>query len=133
MTIEPTPSMGLGRRPTPGCFRASRYVKRQAGSVIPNIVKRVAAALDTDKNGRVQVRQTDSWVDAVKYGIPILRETLPVARDQFGEQRLGGGPMKEFVDLTYSTKDVTTGDPVRAGFARLGAPIPRRQRNRNGA
>jgi hypothetical protein len=112
----------------PESSKPSLYVKSQVGSIVPNIVKRVAAVLDTDDSGQVVVRQTDTWLDALKSGIPGLRSSLPQSVDQFGRGKVRGSKLKEFVNLSYSKEDLTTGDALRSEIARLGAPISRRSR-----
>lgn len=56
---------------------AQQFVENTAGSVIPNEVKRIAAAGDTNEEGLVNAREGDGIFDAVKAGIPGLRDDLP--------------------------------------------------------
>lgn len=109
-----------------------RFVMNQARSVVPNMIRRIAQAMDEGPDGLVQIRETETWQDAIKSALPIMREQLPLARDAFGETRTRKTPTAEFVDLTYSSLDKSQMDAVRREFARLDAPITARRRDRAG-
>lgn len=57
---------------------ASKYVKQQAGSVVPTLVGDIAKATDPNQ------RQTNSVPDAIKAKIPGLNQTLLPKQDAFG-------------------------------------------------
>lgn len=109
-----------------------RFVMNQARSVVPNMIRRIAQAMDEGPDGLVQIRETETWQDAIKSAIPVMREQLPLARDALGETRTRKTPTAEFVDLTYSRLDKTQMDAVRREFKRLDAPITPRRRDRAG-
>lgn len=59
---------------------AENFVKNQAGSVVPTLVKDVGEALDPLQ------REVRGITDAVKSRIPGVRETLPAKTDVFGNE-----------------------------------------------
>ena len=81
------------------------YVKNQAASVIPNIVKDVA------KSGDKTQRETNGSSDQMKAGLPGLRNTLLPKRDVLGKELPNEqSGVKAFIDLFNSktpSKDST--------------------------
>lgn len=88
---------------------AQQFVENTAGSVVPNELKRIAAAGDTNDEGLVNSRETNGIGDAIKAGIPGARETLP--------QSLGadGQPLN-----TGQTAAGTLLDPLKSSQAKGG-------------
>ena len=58
---------------------ASKFLEQTAGSVVPNFMRSIARSIDPKK------RETNGVLDAVKGGIPKVRETLLEDRDTFGQ------------------------------------------------
>lgn len=82
---------------------AGRFVENLAGSVVPNVVKRLAAATDTLQ------RQANGVGDAIKQGIPGLRETVQPRTDVFGqEQPNTAGFWGTMFDATRATPEQHT-------------------------
>ncbi len=80
----------------PGRYGSS-YVSGQVGSIIPNIVKDTAKAMD-DKQ-----RQINSPIDALKAGTPILRNNLLPKLDVLGnELKQEPSGLNNFIDLFNS-------------------------------
>lgn len=91
---------------------AGSYFKSQVGSLIPNAIKDVSKALDPLQ------RETNSAVDMMKSGIPLLRNTLLPKRDALGTplpNEVSG--YKAFVDLFNSKTPVK--NPVVNELSRL--------------
>lgn len=109
-----------------------RFVKNQARSVVPNMIRRIAQAMDTDASGQVIIRETETWQDAIRSAIPVMREKLPIARDALGSHLTRKSSAEEFIDVSYSRLDRSQMDAVRREMARLDAPITPRRRDRAG-
>lgn len=92
---------------------AQQYAQGQIASGIPNIVKDTAKAFDP------LARQTNSIGDAIKSGIPGVRNTLLPQRDALGQpikqQPTGAGA---FLDL-FNSKTPINNDPVISELSRL--------------
>lgn len=90
------------------------YLKNQASSVIPNIIKDVAKSTDSTS------RETNSVIDTLKSNIPGLRNTLLPKRDALGNQ-IAQEPtgVGAFVDLTNSKTPIS--NPLVNELSRLNA------------
>lgn len=106
----------------------SGFFEMQARSIVPNMVRRIAQAMDTNEDGQVVIRETDNWKDEIQAALPILREQLPLSRDALGEVRTRKGPASEFYDVTYSRLSKAELNDVRRELSRLGVPITRRRK-----
>lgn len=91
---------------------AKKYVEGAVGGMVPNIVKDIA------RGGDEYMRDTDSSLDAIKYGLPGVRETLPTKLDALGKPvQQEGGYGTALLDPT-NPKSVAT-NPLIQEMARV--------------
>lgn len=74
-----------------GDMKFERWLGNQIGSLNPNIIKKVAAALDGN------ARETNSTVDNLMSGLPVLRQNLPQKYDIYGKE-VGVNPLGVMLD-----------------------------------
>lgn len=77
---------------------ADSFVQQQATSIVPNIIKDIARALDPNE------RETKSISDRFKQSIPGASTTLPERKDSYG-QTLKNSGVAELLDLFNSSKE----------------------------
>lgn len=98
------------------------YLSRTIGSVVPNIVSRVARGMDPT------MRAAEGPLEQIESRLPGLSMRLPAKLDALGEQRQRErGYATNLFDPFYSSSDGTMQDPVRHELARVGAGITGRR------
>ena len=84
------------------------FLHSEAGTVVPSFFAQNASAMDP------YLRQTNTLIDALKYRVPGLRETLPPKLDP-----LYGEPIKNPGYHTLVRSSTINTDPVKSELARL--------------
>jgi hypothetical protein len=103
---------------------AANYLRSTAGSVVPNLVTKVARASDP-----VQ-RERETIADELKVRLPGLSKTLPAKLNQFGEPIRHPSGTGSLIDFTDASRDRGLDDPIVAELERVGAEIPNAKRGR---
>lgn len=100
------------------------YLRRTAGSVVPNIVNRAARALDPLS------RERETLADEFKYRIPGLSKSLPARIDQFGRETQNPSGFAAIFDPTAARNDEAEHDPLVAEIQRVDAHVGKLGRHR---
>lgn len=100
------------------------YLRRTAGSVVPNVVNRVAKAVDPT------VREKKTVGDELRSRIPGLSSALPAKVDQFGHELESPSGLAAIFDPTSARTDRTEESPLIAELARVGAHVGKIGRQR---
>lgn len=92
---------------------ASKYIKQQAGSVVPTLVGDIAKATDPNQ------RQSNSVPDAIKAKIPGLNQTLLPKQDAFGRPLARPSSSVNTLVNPFRPSDVKNPTPLTSELQRL--------------